>query len=282
MQPRPPVAMTAEATWQPGVLGLKGVDTSDRRFAGGRFSPEGRQPAVHARAAPTFSWPEHGRRVRWRGARGTRGTARWQDPTGWTSGCGHWEGWRHSGWAQALFAEITARDVIAPGNSEQETGNWIGDLARQVFGTAARRAEPVVRSGPHTALPYEQEPPDRAIGEDGVVAADLGPVLTGYATEFARTLAFGSDPHKHCLVENLPKVFAAGRDVFHADSGITGRQVHAEVRAVATPGGWHVGRLAGAPPTANSPNTQAGSFLCPDNDQPLRRTGKEAGRPTGS
>lgn len=179
--------------------------------------------------------------------------------------------------AQALFADVVARNVIAPGNSDHETGNWIGDLARQVFVTAAGRAEPVVRSGPRTALPYEQEPPDRVIGEDDIVVADLGPVLTGYETEFARTLAFGDDPHKHRLVEDLPKVFAAGRNAFHADSGITGSQLHAEIQAVAvkagwTLGGWHIGRSVGAPPAANSHDAHAGSFLCPGNGQALRRT----------
>ncbi|MBL1087702.1 aminopeptidase P family protein [Streptomyces actinomycinicus] len=180
--------------------------------------------------------------------------------------------------AQALFADVMARNVIAPGNSEHETGNWIGDLARQVFGTAARRAEPVVRSGPHTVLPYEQELPDRVIGEDDIVVADLGPVLTGYETDFARTLAFGNDPHKHCLIEDLPKIFAAGRDAFYGDSRITGRQLYAEVQAVVakagwTLGGWHVGRLVGAPSAANSHTRQVSSFLCTDNDQPLRRSG---------
>ncbi|MEU1408886.1 M24 family metallopeptidase [Streptomyces sp. NPDC005728] len=179
--------------------------------------------------------------------------------------------------AQALFADVMARDLIAPGSSEREASNRIGDLARQVFGTAAPRPGPLVRSGPHTALPYEQDPPDRIIGEDDIVVADLGPVLAGYETTFARTVAFGDDPGKYRLVEDLPEVFAAAREVFHANSGITGRQLHTEVQGIVakagwTLGGWHVGCLAGAAPTANSDSSPAGSFLCPDNDQPLRRT----------
>ncbi|MFJ9821898.1 M24 family metallopeptidase [Streptomyces sp. NPDC101151] len=185
--------------------------------------------------------------------------------------------------AQAVFADVMARGLFVPGSSEREAGNRIGDLARQMFGRAARRPGRIVRSGPHTVLPYEQEPPDRVISEDDIVVADLGPVLGGYEADFARTVAFGSDPGKHSLVEDLSKVFAAGREAFHADSGITGGQLHAEARAIAAKAGWtlggrHIGRLAGTTPTANvhgvradSP-VQADSFLCPDNDRPLRRT----------
>ncbi|MEU6280215.1 M24 family metallopeptidase [Streptomyces sp. NPDC047028] len=179
--------------------------------------------------------------------------------------------------AQALFADVMARNVIAPGNSERETGYWIGDLARQAFGAAARRTKPVVRSGPHTLLPHEQEAPDRVIGEDDIVIADLRPVLAGYQTQFARTLAFGDDPRKRALVDALPKLFAAGREAFYANSGITGRQLHTEVQAGTTkagwtPGGWHVGRLVGATSDAPTHTRRVSSFLCSDHDQPLRRT----------
>ncbi|POX44202.1 aminopeptidase [Streptomyces sp. Ru71] len=176
--------------------------------------------------------------------------------------------------AEALFADVMARDVITPGRGTREAGRWIGDLARQAYGPAARRTEPVIRSGPHTMTPYEPEPPDRVVGEDDVVVADLGPILRGYETQFARTVAFGNDPHKHSLVEDLPRVFDAGRKAFYTDTGITGRQLYAEVQAVAAKAGWtlgggHVGRLVGADPATDFHHGHA--FLCPDNDQPLRR-----------
>lgn len=177
--------------------------------------------------------------------------------------------------AQALFADAMARDVIMPGRSAHETGTCMGALARQMFGPAARRTERVIRCGPHTMTPYAPQPPDHVVGEDDIVVVDLGPVLGGYETEFARTVAFGDDPHKHSLVEDLPKVFAAGREAYSNDGGITGRRLYAEVQAVAaksgwTLGGWHVGHLVGADPAAHAHPGHA--YLCADNDQPLRRT----------
>lgn len=126
-------------------------------------------------------------------------------------------------------------------------------------------------------LPYGEEPPDRVIGEDDIVVADLGPVLAASETEFTSTVVFGEDPVKHRLLEDLPKVFAACREVFLADAGLTGGQLHAEVQALAakagwTPGGWHAGDLVGEPPGARLPDAEPGSYICPDNDRPLRRT----------
>ncbi|MFE4859111.1 pyridoxal 5'-phosphate synthase [Streptomyces sp. NPDC056670] len=70
---RDPHAMTLSTVDEAGdpdarVLILKGVDARGWQFAGHGFSPKGRQLAVHARAALTFYWPEHGRQIRLRGA----------------------------------------------------------------------------------------------------------------------------------------------------------------------------------------------------------------------
>ncbi|MFJ4584575.1 hypothetical protein [Streptomyces echinatus] len=71
--------------------------------------------------------------------------------------------------------------------------------------------------------------------------------------------------------------FTAGREAFHADTRITGERLHAEIKAIAAEtrwglGGCHVGRLAGVGPTADAACAPAGSFLCPCNHKPLRRT----------
>ncbi|WP_237547010.1 M24 family metallopeptidase [Streptomyces sp. SID161] len=179
--------------------------------------------------------------------------------------------------ARSVFAGATARGLITPGSGEREAGHRIGDLARRMFGTAVSRSAGIVRSGPHTILPRGQEPPDRVIREDDMVVTGLGPLLTGYASDFARTLALGDDPGGHRLVEDLATVFAAVRTAFHADSAITGGQLYAEVQALAGKAGWalggeHAGRLVGTAPTADARHADPASFLCPDNDEPLRRT----------
>ncbi|MFJ9943220.1 pyridoxamine 5'-phosphate oxidase family protein [Streptomyces erythrochromogenes] len=59
---RDPHAMTLSTLDEAGdpdarVRILKGVSVAGWQFAGHGFSPKGRQPAVHPRAALTFYWP---------------------------------------------------------------------------------------------------------------------------------------------------------------------------------------------------------------------------------
>ncbi|MFI1655961.1 hypothetical protein ACH4ZU_13760 [Streptomyces sp. NPDC020472] len=85
------------------------------------------------------------------------------------------------------------------------------------------RDKRIVRSGPHTLLPYEASPPSRITGGDDVaVVVDLSPVFDAYERGFGRTLVLGDDPAKPRLRDDLALAFAA-------DPGITGRRLYAEV-----------------------------------------------------
>ncbi|MFJ3841495.1 M24 family metallopeptidase [Streptomyces sp. NPDC090054] len=180
--------------------------------------------------------------------------------------------------ALALFAEVTRRALIAAGRSEFEVTDRIGDLARELWGTRVRWSGRIVRSGPHAVLPSGDEPPaDRIICADDTVTLHLGPVLGGHGTDFTGTVVLGDEPAKLRLREDLTEVFAAGREAFHADPRITGRQLYADLQALAaksgwTLGGWHGGHLAGEAPAADPMCAQADAYIGPDNDQPLRRT----------
>ncbi|MFF1356362.1 M24 family metallopeptidase [Streptomyces sp. NPDC058297] len=185
--------------------------------------------------------------------------------------------------AQALFAEVTARRLIAPGRSEREVSERIGDLAREAPGWGACGPWRAVRSGPphapHSVLRAGQEPSqDRIIAEVDIVVVDLSPLLSGYGSSFVRTVVIGQAPNGRRLTEDLPRMFEAGREAFHAKRNVTGAQLHAEVRTMATEAGWalagrHAGHLVGTAP--NAPSTQAdayNAYIAPANDQPLRRT----------
>ncbi|MFE9480107.1 M24 family metallopeptidase [Streptomyces spororaveus] len=150
-------------------------------------------------------------------------------------------------------------------------------MARELFGPAARPTGPLVRSGPHTLLPYGPETPDRVIGEDDVVVAELGSVLAASGAGFASTLVLGEDPDKHRLALDLPRMFTACREALLADARITGGRLHAEVLALAaesgwTVAGWHCGHLAGADPAADGRAAPPDAYICAENDRPLRRT----------
>ncbi|MFD7197945.1 M24 family metallopeptidase [Streptomyces sp. NPDC059893] len=176
--------------------------------------------------------------------------------------------------AQALFAEVAARGLIAPGRSEREVGDRIGALAREAPAWGTCGSWWAVRSGPHSTLPAGQEPPeDRIITEDDMVIAGLGPVLAGGESGFVRTVVIGRDPDKRRLTEDLPRLFTAAREAFHADRTLTGSHLHAEIQTLATEAGWtlggrHVGHLVGA----DAHGARSDAYITPADDRPLRRT----------
>ncbi|UGQ11727.1 aminopeptidase P family protein [Yinghuangia sp. ASG 101] len=184
--------------------------------------------------------------------------------------------------ALALFDEIAARGLVAPGVGEREASDRVRDLAHEMFGVTKYWHKRIIRSGPNTLAPYRENPPDRVIGEDDIAFADFGPIFSAYEADFGRTYVFGDDPDKHRLVRDLSRVFDAGRAAFAADPDITGKRLYAEVERLAadagwTIGTWHTGHLVGEFPHESIDGAKTASYITPDNDAPLRRTDR-AGR----
>src|ERR1700761_4306504 len=139
--------------------------------------------------------------------------------------------------AVALFDEVVARGIIAPGQGEQAVSDQIRDLANELFGQTRHWHKRIVRSGPHTLFPYKENPPDRVIEADDIAFADFGPIFDEFEADLGRTYVLGGDPVKHRLAAALPILFAAGRRYFAGQPGITGAQLHAEVARLARAAG---------------------------------------------
>ncbi|MFG2533024.1 M24 family metallopeptidase [Streptomyces sp. NPDC048516] len=184
--------------------------------------------------------------------------------------------------AETLFHEIAARGLVAPGESERAVSDRVRDLANEMFGTTRHWHKRIIRSGPHTLHPYRENPPDRTIGADDIAFADFGPIFEEYEADFGRTYVLGDDPVKHRLRDDLPKIFAAGRQAFEAAPDITGRQLYERVEDLAMEagwalGGWHAGHLVGEFPHEKIDGADTESYITPANDTPMRRIDR-AGR----
>ncbi|MFG3056158.1 M24 family metallopeptidase [Kitasatospora sp. NPDC048239] len=182
--------------------------------------------------------------------------------------------------AIALFAEVEARGLVAPGVGEREASDRIRDLANEMFGTTKHWHKRIVRSGPNTLAPYQENPPDRVIGADDIAFADFGPIFEEYEADFGRTYVFGGDPEKLRLQRDLPRIFDAGRAFFAAHPDITGAQLYAEVERLATEAGWtigiwHAGHLVGEFPHETNDGAKSESYINPENHNPLRRTDRK-------
>lgn len=179
--------------------------------------------------------------------------------------------------AEALFAEVQARGILAPGVRETEASNAIRDLAAELFGVDRFWHKRIVRAGVNTLQPYRENPPDRVIAEDDITFCDFGPIFEAWEADFGRTYVVGDDPVKHRLRDDLPRVWHAGRAYFEAHPDITGEQLYAHMVALAEAAGWEfggsiAGHVVGQFPHETIDGDRVESYIAPGSTSPMRCT----------
>ena len=95
--------------------------------------------------------------------------------------------------AKKLFAAIQTQNLIRPGAKESEVNEGIYALAGSMFGISRYWHKRIVRAGPNTLAPYDENPPDLTVGEDDIVFLDFGPVFEEWEADFGRTYVVGND-----------------------------------------------------------------------------------------
>ncbi|MFI5960399.1 M24 family metallopeptidase [Cryptosporangium sp. NPDC051539] len=178
--------------------------------------------------------------------------------------------------AEHLFAAVEDRGLITAGASEREVSDRIRDLAGDMFGIRRFWHKRIVRAGPNTLHPYEDNPPDRVLADDDIVFVDFGPIFADWEADFGRTFVLGDDPAKLRLRDALPQLFAAGRRYFEAHPAITGAELYAEVKRLTADAGWtfggaHSGHLVGEFPHERINGDQIGYYITDGSDEPMRR-----------
>ena len=179
--------------------------------------------------------------------------------------------------AAELFTAVTEVGILRPGVLDSEASGAIRALAAERFGVTRHWHKRIVRSGPNTLRPYQEDPPDRTMTDDDIVFADFGPVVGQWEADFGRTWVLGDDPAKLRLRDDLSDVFTAGRRFFDGLPAITGEQLHAEMARLADARGWvlgnfHCGHLVGEFPHQNFDGDRLESMIAPGNTKPMRRT----------
>ena len=178
--------------------------------------------------------------------------------------------------AVALFSEVEARGILAPGVRETEASNAIRDLAADLFGVDRHWHKRIVRAGVNTLRPYHENPPDRVIAADDIVFADFGPIFEAWEADFGRTFVLGDDPVKHRLRDALPVVWEGGRSYFESHPDVTGSELYAHVVGLAEQAGWEfggaiAGHLVGQFPHETIDGAKIESYIAPGSDKPMRR-----------
>jgi Xaa-Pro dipeptidase len=184
--------------------------------------------------------------------------------------------------AAQLFAEIENSGMIRAGVREQTLSDEIRDLAAERFGVSRHWHKRIVRAGENTLQPYRKNPPNRMIAADDIVFCDFGPIFDRWEADFGRTFELGDDAGKHALRDDLPRVWAKGREYFESHPDVTGAELFAHVVELSHEAGWefggpHAGHLVGEFPHEKIAGDEIESYIAPGSDNPMRRTDR-AGR----
>ena len=178
--------------------------------------------------------------------------------------------------ASALFDACVERRIVVPGKTERQLSDEVRDLAGELLGIRRFWHKRIVRAGVNTLEPYRSNPPDRVLEEDDIVFFDFGPLLEEWEADFGRTWVLGDDPVKHRLAADLPVIWEAARDHFHAVPDITGAQLFDHVLGLIADAGWHhgashAGHVVGEFPHEKINGDDIDCYVTHGNDQPMRR-----------
>jgi Xaa-Pro dipeptidase len=185
--------------------------------------------------------------------------------------------------AQALFAEVEARNLIRAGVTEGEINEGIYALAASMYGISKYWHKRIVRAGPNTLAPYNDNPPDLTVAEDDIVFLDLGPVFEEWEADFGRTYVVGDDPVKHKLRRDIEEGFAKGKKYFEQHPDITGAEFYAYAHQLAKEAGWEyggpiAGHLIGEFPHERIQGDKITFYVHPENPNRMRAL-DPSGRP---
>jgi hypothetical protein len=117
--------------------------------------------------------------------------------------------------AAQLFQIAEDRGLIRSGRTERQLNEEVFTLAKELFGIEKYWHKRIIRSGPNTLEPYNENPPDLVIQENDILFFDFGPIFEDWEADFGRTYVIGNDPIKHKLKKDIELAWHEGKAWFH-------------------------------------------------------------------
>jgi Xaa-Pro aminopeptidase len=143
--------------------------------------------------------------------------------------------------AAELFSTAEERALIVAGKSERELNEEIFALANELFGIEKYWHKRIIRSGPNTLKPYDENPPDLVIQENDILFFDFGPIFEDWEADLGRTYVIGNDPVKHKLKNDIEHAWHTAKQWFGEQTSLTGADYFKYVTELAKSYGWEYG-----------------------------------------
>jgi Xaa-Pro aminopeptidase len=143
--------------------------------------------------------------------------------------------------AAELFKAAEDRNLIIAGKSERELNNEIFELANELFDIDKYWHKRIIRCGPNTLQPYDENPPDLIIQPDDILFFDFGPIFEDWEADLGRTYVVGNDPYKLKLKQDIEQAWYEVKDWFATQTKLSGAEFYEYVLTVAKQYGWDYG-----------------------------------------
>jgi Xaa-Pro aminopeptidase len=143
--------------------------------------------------------------------------------------------------ASELFDLVVQRNLITPGKSEKQLNEEIFALAKEAFGIEKYWHKRIVRSGPNTLQPYNENPPDLIIQPDDILFFDFGPIIEEWEADFGRTYVIGNSAGKIKLKNDIEQAWFEAKDWFKKQTSVTGARGFRYAVELAKQYGWAFG-----------------------------------------
>lgn len=143
--------------------------------------------------------------------------------------------------AAELFSAAEERNLIVAGKSERELNEEIFALANELFGIEKYWHKRIIRCGPNTLKPYDENPPDLVIQENDILFFDFGPIFEDWEADLGRTYVIGNDPVKHKLKNDIEHGWHTAKEWFGRQTSLTGAEYFNYVTELAKSYGWEYG-----------------------------------------
>jgi len=172
--------------------------------------------------------------------------------------------------AAILFKEIEKQNIILPRKTEKEINERIYRLAFDLFGIEKYWHKRIVRSGPNTLLPYDENPDNLTVKEDDILFIDFGPIFETWEADYGRTFVLGDNPIKRKLAKDIEKAWHLASKFFHRQKNISGAQFYKYCCDLAIQMGWEfggpiAGHLIGHFPHEKLEKEDKTNYIHPDN-----------------
>ena len=172
--------------------------------------------------------------------------------------------------ASELFKEIETRCLIRAGKTEKQINKNIYDLAFEMFKIKKYWHKRIVRSGPNTLFPYDENPKNLTVEKDDIVFLDFGPIFEEWEADYGRTYVLGNDSLKKKLANDIEVAWRKANVFYHSKDAISGCEMYNYCCKLAKSMGWEfggqiAGHLIGHFPHEKLEKENKTNYIHPDN-----------------